>query len=111
MSVVMRIRRCCPNLESFHLIVEEEILWPKVWKLDEFLACHLKQVEFLEFHGEKQKVDMARLLLEHGNELEEMVFSWRDKVNYHEKSTEAMKEVSKFYKASSTVKLITLLKD
>ncbi|KAJ0581722.1 putative FBD domain, leucine-rich repeat domain superfamily, F-box-like domain superfamily [Helianthus annuus] len=111
MTVVMRILRCCPNLESFHLIVEEEILWPQVLKFDEFLACHLKRVEFLEFHGEKRKVDMARFLLEHGNELEEMVFSWHDKVNYHEKSTDTMKEVSKFYKASSTVKLITLLKD
>ncbi|KAJ0797054.1 putative F-box domain, FBD domain, leucine-rich repeat domain superfamily [Helianthus annuus] len=96
---------------SLNLFSLKEILWPEVLKFDEFLACHLKRVEFLEFNGEKRKVDMARFLLEHGNELEEMVFSWRDKVNYHEKSTETMKEVSKFYKASSTVKLITLLKD
>ncbi|MFS7931173.1 putative FBD domain-containing protein [Helianthus anomalus] len=109
MNVVIRILRCCPNLESFYLIIEEKIFKPQVWELDEVLACHLKRVEFLEFNGEKRKVDMARFLLGHGNELEKMVFSWRDEVNYHEKSTETMKEVLKFDKASSTVKLVTLL--
>ncbi|MFS7931183.1 putative FBD domain-containing protein [Helianthus anomalus] len=83
----------------------------KLWELDEVLTRHLKRVEFLEFDGEQQKLDMARFLLEHGNELEEMVFSWCDKVNYHEKKTQTMKEVLKFYKAVSTVKLTTLLKD
>ncbi|KAJ0932113.1 putative F-box domain, FBD domain, leucine-rich repeat domain superfamily [Helianthus annuus] len=111
MNVVIRILRCSPILESFHLIIQEEIFWPEVWKLDEVLTHHLKRVEFLEFNGEQQKLDMARFLLENGNELEEMVFSWRGEVNYHEKSMEIMKEMLKFDMASSTVKLITLLKD
>ncbi|GKF64096.1 F-box domain containing protein, partial [Tanacetum coccineum] len=74
------------------------------------LIRHLKRVESLELNGEKYKLDIARLLLKHANALEELAFSWRDKVNYNEKSMEIMSDVSKFYKASPTVKLTVLLK-
>lgn len=68
-------------------------------------------MKFLGFNGEKRKLVIARFLLEHGNTLEEMVFSWSNQVEYNEKSMETMNEVSKLYKASSNVKLTTLLKD
>lgn len=71
----------------------------------------LKRVEFLEFNGERPKLDVARLLLEHGHALEEMVFCWVNKAKYHEMSMMTMNQVSKFYKASSIVKLTTLLKE
>ena len=88
----------------------------ELWQLDDIettniLTRHLKRVEFLEFNGEKQKLVIARFLLEHGNALEEMVFSWCNEAKYHEKSSETMKKMSKFHKASSTVKLITLFRD
>ena len=50
-------------------------------------------------------------MLEHGNALEKMVFSWLNEADYHEKSMETLNKVSKFYKASSSVKLVTLLKN
>lgn len=86
------------------------------WDLDEaetreILTRRLKRVEFLEFNGEKQKLEIARFLLENGNALEEMVFSWRNKVTYLKKSMDTMTKVSKFDKASSFVKLIRHLKD
>lgn len=117
MNVLIRILKCSPNIESLHLTIQEEFSMSQgYWELDGaetrgILTRHLKRVEFLEFNGEKQKLDIASFLLEHGNALEEMVFSWRNKVKYHEKSMETMKEVSKFNKASAFVKLITLLKD
>ncbi|GJR13637.1 F-box domain containing protein [Tanacetum coccineum] len=115
MNVIIRILKCSPNLESLHLIIQKEYLRPKYWELDEveprgILIRHLKRVEFLELNGEKDKLDIARLLLKHANALEELAFSWRDKVNYNEKSMEIMSDVSKFYKASPTVKLTVLLK-
>ena len=93
----------------------QESYGPEYWALDEvetreILTRHLKRVEFLEFDGLKQKLVIARWLLEYANALEEMVFSWRNEEMYHEMSTETMNQVSKFYKASSTVKLITVLK-
>nr|GEV01460.1 hypothetical protein [Tanacetum cinerariifolium] len=91
-----------------------EYLRTKFWALDEvetsrILTRHLKTVKFLGFNGEKRKSVVARFLLEHGNTLEEMVFSWSNQVKYNEKSMETLNEVSKFYKASSNVKLATLL--
>ncbi|PWA48673.1 F-box domain, FBD domain, Leucine-rich repeat domain, L domain-like protein [Artemisia annua] len=118
MNVLIHILKCSPNLESLNLIIQEGILRknPGYWEFDEakrtrILTRHLKRVEFLEFNGEKEKLDVARILLEQGNALGEMVFSWRNKVKYREKSAETMNMVSKFIKASSFVKLITLLKD
>lgn len=73
------------------------------------LTRHLKRVEFRGFNGEKESLAIAQFLLEHGNALEEMVFSWSYKERYYKKSMEAMNEVSKFKKASSVVKVITLL--
>lgn len=87
------------------------MFWLEDGEFNEILTRHLKSVEFLDFIEEKQKLGIARLLLEHGNALDQMVFSWRGKVKYNEKSTMTMNEVSKFYRASSIVKLITLLKD
>ena len=74
------------------------------------LSPRLKRVEFLAFATNQSKLEIAQLLLEHGNALEKMVFSWCNEVDYHEKSMETLKEISKFHKASSTVKLVTLLK-
>lgn len=75
------------------------------------LTHHLKKVEFLEFDGERETLAIAHFLFEHGNALEEIVFSWSNKDRYCKNSRKAMNEVSKFYKASSVVKVITLLKD
>ena len=80
------------------------------WHLEEsetinILTRYLKKVEFLEFNEEKTKLEIARVLLEHGNELEEMVFKWGDEARLHERSMETMNQVSSFKKASSTVKL------
>ncbi|PWA50341.1 F-box domain, FBD domain, Leucine-rich repeat domain, L domain-like protein [Artemisia annua] len=114
LNVIIRIIKCSPILESLHLIIQEESSKPEYWALHEvetreILTRHLKRVEFHEFDGQKHKL-VARWLLEFANGLEEMVFSWRNEVKYHEKSTETINQVSKAYKASSTVKLITLLK-
>ncbi|GKA29297.1 F-box domain containing protein [Tanacetum coccineum] len=116
LNVLIRIIRCSPNLESLHLIIQKELIRPEYWELDEvetwrILTRHLKRVEFLEFNVENQKLDIACLLLEHGNVLREMVFSWCNKVEYDKNSAETMNVVSKFYKASSTVKLTALLKN
>lgn len=71
------------------------------------LARKVRKVEFVEFDGLEWELNVARCLLEHGNALEEMVFIWDNKDMYiHENSMEAMKKVSNFHKASSTVKLI-----
>lgn len=75
------------------------------------LTLHLKRVELLEFSGGKAPLAFARFLLEHGNGLEEMVFSWSNKDKYHTQSMITMNEVSNFYKASLSVKVISLLKD
>ncbi|GKA66762.1 F-box domain containing protein [Tanacetum coccineum] len=72
------------------------------------LTRHLKRVEFSDFKGEKETLDIARFLLEHGNALEEMVFSRSDRDIYHKQIMKAMDKVSNFYKASSSVKVITL---
>ncbi|XP_022032097.1 F-box/FBD/LRR-repeat protein At1g16930 [Helianthus annuus] len=50
MNAVIQILRCSPNLESFHLVIQEETFWPEAWESDEDES---KMVEFLEFHGEK----------------------------------------------------------
>ncbi|PWA39551.1 F-box domain, FBD domain, Leucine-rich repeat domain, L domain-like protein [Artemisia annua] len=128
LNVIIRIIRCSPILESLHLIVqkaleentlnygwEKESYGPEYWALDEvetreILTRHLKRVEFLEFDGLKQKLVIARCLLKYANALEELVFSWRNEEMYHAMSTDTMNQVSKFYKAYPTVKLITLLK-
>lgn len=88
-----------------------------MWNQDEasaatmsILTRHLKKVEFLEFDEEKPKLDLARALLEHGNELEGMVFSWGDETRFHKRSMKTMNRVSKFYKASSVVKLRSVIK-
>ncbi|PWA71346.1 F-box domain, FBD domain, Leucine-rich repeat domain, L domain-like protein [Artemisia annua] len=111
MQAVMRILRCSPNLESLRLIILKEIFWPQCWELDEVLTHHLTRVEFIDFNGEERKLAMARFILEHANALNVMVFIWRDKVKYDEKSMETMNQVSTFHKASSTVKVFTLLKE
>ena len=72
------------------------------------LTRHLKKVKFLKFRGEKEDLAIARILLENGITLEEMVFSWHNTDKGCKKSVEAMNEVSKFYKASLSVKVITL---
>ncbi|GJT36002.1 F-box domain containing protein [Tanacetum coccineum] len=79
--------------------------------MEKFNTSHLVTVKFLGFDGEKQKCDIACCLLEHGKALEEMVFSWSDTVTYHEKSMTLMNEFSEFNKASSSMKLISVLKD
>ncbi|PWA78683.1 F-box domain, FBD domain, Leucine-rich repeat domain, L domain-like protein [Artemisia annua] len=117
LNVLICILKCSPNLQSLNLTIQEEISMTKgYWDLDEaetreILTRCLKRVEFLEFNGEKQKLEIARFLLENGNSLEEMVFSWRNKVTYLKKSMDTMNKVSKFDKASSFVKLIRHLKD
>ncbi|GKE83363.1 F-box domain containing protein [Tanacetum coccineum] len=89
----------------------KEIFWPQCWELDVVLTNHLERVEFRDFNGEERKLAMARFILEHANALKVMVFSWRDKVKYDEKSMETMNLLSTFNKASSTVKMFTLLKE
>lgn len=84
------------------------------WALHEIetrklLTDHLKTVKFLRFNGKKRRVGIARFLLQHGNALEKMLFSWRSKVRYNDKSMKLMNKMSKLYKASSTVKLISHL--
>ncbi|CAI9292390.1 unnamed protein product [Lactuca saligna] len=115
---LVRFLTCLPHLESLNLIIEEVLsynirnvfLWED-WKLDEaerrgILTRHLKRVEFLNFYKEKLILDLVRCLLEHGIALEEMVFRWDcDEAEFHERSVETMNQVSKFHKASSTVKL------
>ncbi|CAI9292400.1 unnamed protein product [Lactuca saligna] len=106
--------KCFPDLESLHLIFIKY-----VYGLDELnlkdaetisiLTRCLKKVEFLEFDEEKPKLVVARGLLEHGKELEEMVFSWSDEAKFHERSMETMNQVSEFHKASSAVKLRFLI--
>ncbi|GJR95237.1 hypothetical protein Tco_0267411 [Tanacetum coccineum] len=101
---------------SINLYFIQEHLTTEYWTFDEaetsrIFTCHLKKVKFLGINGKKRKLVIARCLLEHGNALEEMVFSWRSKVKYHEKSMKMMNKMSKFYKASSTIKLISVLKD
>ncbi|CAH1448161.1 unnamed protein product [Lactuca virosa] len=113
-SKFIRFLTHLPHLESLHLIIEEKYIWWEDWKLDEaetrgILTRHLKRVEFLIYYKQKQILDLARCLLEHGNALEEMIFRWDcDEAKFHKKSLETMEEVSKFHKASSNVKLITL---
>ena len=75
------------------------------------ITRHLKRVKFIGFSGEKQKLDIARFLLEHETALEEMCFSWCSKVKYHEKSVKMVNILSKLCKASSSVKLISFLED
>ncbi|KAL4562924.1 hypothetical protein LXL04_026955 [Taraxacum kok-saghyz] len=101
---------CLPDLDSLHLIIPKDIRRADKWSLDEtatmsILTRHLKKVEFLDFNGEQPKLYLSRLLLEHGNLLEEMVFSWVDEAKFHERSNETMNKMSNFKKASSTVKL------
>ena len=73
------------------------------------LTRHLKRVEFLNFYKEKLILDLACCLLEHGDALGEMIFRWDcEEDEFHERSMETMNQVSKFQKASSTVKLTSL---
>ncbi|CAI9292397.1 unnamed protein product [Lactuca saligna] len=107
--------KCLPDLESLHLIFPKHVYGLNKWHLQEaekinILTRRLKKVEFLEFDDEKQKLDLARALLEHGNELEGMIFSWGDETRFHKRSMKTMNRVSKFYKASSVVKLRSVIK-
>lgn len=116
LKVLIRILKCSPNLESLHLVIQKEHLTTDYWGLDEvetrtILTRHLKSVKFLGINGEKRRLVIARFLLEHGNVLEEIVFSWLSKVQYHEKSLKMMKKLSKLHKASSTVKLVSVLRE
>ncbi|PWA73474.1 F-box domain, FBD domain, Leucine-rich repeat domain, L domain-like protein [Artemisia annua] len=116
MIVLIRILRFSPILESLNLIIKKEHLTTDYWVLDEvetrtILTRHLKSVKFLRTNGKKRRLVITRFLLEHGNALEEIVFSWSSKVKYHEKSLKIMKKLSKLQKASSTVKLISVLKE
>ncbi|PWA98405.1 F-box domain, FBD domain, Leucine-rich repeat domain, L domain-like protein [Artemisia annua] len=116
MNVLIWILGSSPNLESLHLIIQEEQLRTEYWAINEvetwkILTRHLKTVKFLGFDGEKQKYDIACCLLEHGEALKEMVFSWNNRITYHQKSMKLITELSKFNTASSSVKLISDLKD
>ncbi|PWA47788.1 F-box domain, FBD domain, Leucine-rich repeat domain, L domain-like protein [Artemisia annua] len=120
LDVLLRILKCSPNLDFLHLIIYKDSSPDQyeafVGELVEvettrILTHHLKKVEFLEFNGERETLAIAQFLFEHGNALEEIVFGWSNKDRYCKKSRKAMNEVSKFYKASSVVKVITLLKD
>nr|GEV13715.1 hypothetical protein [Tanacetum cinerariifolium] len=100
-----------PNLKTL-----EKHLGKKYWVLADvetrrILTRHLKRVQFHGFTGKMHKLVVASHLLEHGNALEEMSFSWGSQVKYCEKSTNMMNILSKFYKASSNVKLISILGD
>ncbi|GJZ24466.1 F-box domain containing protein [Tanacetum coccineum] len=119
-KVLIPILRCSPNLESLHLTFYKDITSEGyeafLVQLDEvetrtILTRHLKKVEFREFNGEKEILAIARFLLEHGTALEELIFSWSNKQKYRKQSMRAMNEASKFYKASLSVKVITLLRD
>ena len=64
----------------------------------------------LEFLGRgKWKLDIAGALKCIGENCLQLA-TWRNEVDYHEKSMETLNEVLKFHKASSSVKLVTLLK-
>lgn len=114
---IIEFLRCLSNLKSLHLIIQQRfIISSKYRELEDdetrrILTRHLKRVEFVEFHGEDIKLDIAEFLLAHGDALEEMVFSWSNEAKYHKMSMETMKHVSKFHKASSSVKLVTVLKN
>ncbi|KAI3521117.1 hypothetical protein L1887_10578 [Cichorium endivia] len=114
---IIEFLRCLSNLKSLHLIIQQRfIISSKYGELEDdetrrILTRHLKRVEFLEFNGENIKLDIAEFLLAHGDALEEMVFSWSNEAKYNKMSMETMKQVSKFHKASSSVKLITVLKN
>ncbi|XP_023757469.1 F-box/LRR-repeat protein 13 [Lactuca sativa] len=111
-----------PNLKTLELTIDDyapvaltnemQIFEREYWNLEKaaamkILARKVRKVEFVEFDGLEWELNVARCLLEHGNALEEMVFIWDNKDMYiHENSMEAMKKVSNFHKASSTVKLI-----
>nr|KAJ0197203.1 hypothetical protein LSAT_V11C700347230 [Lactuca sativa] len=102
--------KCFPDLESLHLNFIKYVYGLHELNLEDaetinILTRCLKKVEFLEFDEETPKLAVARGLLEHGKELEEMVFSWGDEAKFHERSMETMNQVSKFHKASSAVKL------
>nr|GEW95275.1 hypothetical protein [Tanacetum cinerariifolium] len=124
MNVIIRILRCSPNLESpfdhsrvYLLSVAEPGSWKtggKKKKISTKVVVHTKMKTGIQgiFKAEiLGKLHIACLLLEHGNALEELVFSCCNKVKYNEKSMKIMSEVSKFHKASPTVKLTALLKD
>lgn len=70
---------------------------------------HLKRVEFSDFYVEEAAL-AAQLLLKHGNVLEEIVFTWDNEFEYNREAMEVINQVSEFDKASSSVKLITVLK-
>lgn len=70
---------------------------------------HLKRVEFSDFYVEEAAL-AAQLLLKHGNVLEEIVFTWDNEFEYNIEAMEVINQVSEFDKASSSVKLITVLK-
>ncbi|KAI3495107.1 hypothetical protein L1887_37270 [Cichorium endivia] len=108
--VLIPFLTCLPDLDSLHLIFPKNVYGLDKWNQKEvatisIVTRYLKKVEFLEFQEEKPELVLARSLLEHGNLLEEMVFSWGDEAKFHERSRETMKEVSTFHKASPSVKL------
>ncbi|KAI3711226.1 hypothetical protein L2E82_41160 [Cichorium intybus] len=110
MNALIPFLICLPDLESLHLIFPKHYYLVDHWKLDEaatmsIVTRHLKKVEFCEFDEEKSTPGVARALLEHGNELEEMFFSWSFGDRVVERAMETMDQVLKFHKASPTVKV------
>ncbi|CAH1423080.1 unnamed protein product [Lactuca virosa] len=115
MDSIIEFLKCLPDLESLHLIVEQRFFTSRFGDLDQedrrrILTCHLKKIEFIEFDGENTKLEVAAFLLAHGDAMEEMVFSCSNEAKYHALSMETLKKVSNFHKASSNVKVITLLR-
>ncbi|PWA65100.1 F-box domain, FBD domain, Leucine-rich repeat domain, L domain-like protein [Artemisia annua] len=116
MNALIWILGSSPNLGSLHLILQQELLRTECWATNEvetwkILTSHLKTIKFLGYDGEKHKCDIACCLLEHGKALEEMVFIWCNTVTYHEKAMKLMNELSEFNKASSSMTLISVLRD
>ncbi|GJX35319.1 hypothetical protein Tco_0246876 [Tanacetum coccineum] len=109
---------CCVTSLIYYSSAEERAGFFDDYKADPFPLLALSEGPKSQFlcklqslDGENRKLVIARFLLEHGNTLEEMVFSWSNQVEYNKKSMKITNEVSKLYKASSNVKLTTLLKD
>ncbi|GJU78936.1 F-box domain containing protein [Tanacetum coccineum] len=135
MTVLIRILRFSPILESFNLIIkkvekrnghnlETDHLFVSIdFKMGHLaILCKIQHLRYLQpqdeqlmplfdYPGTFNNRLLARFLLEHGNALEEIVFSWHSKVKYHEKSLKMIKKLSKLHKASSTVKLIYVLEE
>ncbi|KAL4584653.1 hypothetical protein LXL04_009259 [Taraxacum kok-saghyz] len=112
---IIEFLKCLPDLESLHLVIQQRFCNSTYGSLDQedrrrILTCRLKRVEFSEFDGGYTKLAVAAFLLAHGHALEEMVFSWSNEARYNAFSMEILRGVSSFPKASSSVKVITLLR-